>query len=102
MTIAELVLILMVCAILLGFLFLVSLDRKLRKGGPRRIEGVSTGRPYLWFVLISGVIGFIALLGGIISWNVDVMIEGAVWLVVASSVYRSSMLSVNIGRELGD
>jgi hypothetical protein len=53
-------------------------------------------------VLISGVIGFIALLGGIISWNVDVMIEGAVWLVVASSVYRSSMLSVNIGRELGD
>jgi ABC-type Mn2+/Zn2+ transport system permease subunit len=38
-------------------------------------------------VLISSVIGFIALLAGIVSGNVDVMIGGAVWLVVASSAY---------------
>lgn len=45
------------------------------------------GRPHLWVVLIYVVSGFIVLLGGIVSGNVDMMIVGAVWLVVASSVY---------------
>lgn len=45
------------------------------------------GRPHLWVLLISGVIGFTALLGGIVSGKADIMIGGAVWLVVASSAY---------------
>jgi hypothetical protein len=48
---------------------------------------IPQGRPYLWFVLICGVGGFIMLLGGIVSGNVELMIGGAVWLVVASSAY---------------
>jgi len=86
---AELVLILMVCAIVLGFLFLVSLDRKAKiaRGRPRRIGGVSTGRPYLLVLQFCAVIGFATLLGAIVLGNVDAMIEAAVWLVVVFSAY---------------
>ncbi len=48
---------------------------------------IPQGRPYLWFILICGVTGFIMLLGGIVSGNAELMIVGTVWLVVASSAY---------------
>jgi hypothetical protein len=44
-------------------------------------------RPHMWVLLISGVVGFIGLLGGIVSGKADIIIGGAVWLVVASSAY---------------
>jgi ABC-type Mn2+/Zn2+ transport system permease subunit len=44
-------------------------------------------RPHRWVLLISWIVGFIGLLGGIFSGNVDIMIGGAVWLVVTSSAY---------------
>lgn len=47
----------------------------------------STGRPYLWYLLICGVTGFIMLLGAIVLGNVELMIAGAVLLVGASSAY---------------
>jgi hypothetical protein len=45
------------------------------------------GRPHLWVLLISDVVGFIGLLAGMVSGKADIMIGGAVWLVVASSAY---------------
>jgi hypothetical protein len=43
--------------------------------------------PSWWYVLTYGVIGFIVLLGGIVSGNVVAFFVGAVWLSAASSAY---------------
>jgi hypothetical protein len=78
----------MVCAIELGFLFLVSLDKAKKAGGrPRPIGGVSVGRPYSLVLQFCAVIGFVMFLVGIVLGNFDAMIEAAVWLVVVFSAY---------------
>jgi hypothetical protein len=49
--------------------------------------GIWEGRPYLLVLQYTAVIAFIVLLVGIVSGNVDVMIGGAVCLVVVFSAY---------------
>jgi ABC-type Mn2+/Zn2+ transport system permease subunit len=43
------------------------------------------GRPHRWVLLISGVVGFIGLLGGIVSGHAEITIGGVIWLVVTSA-----------------
>ncbi len=52
-----------------------------------KMVSIPQGRPYLWFVLICGVTGFIMLLSGIVLANAELMSLGALWLIGAFSAY---------------